>query len=359
MKRMLRQIRNVWNGISCRFALCMAFLLASGGCINEDLSVCERINISYRVQIVTTINTTIHSELTSTISEQRLGELLQEEFDQIFRDYAQDLDMLFYLKNGQLHTHDATMMNATNRTYELTIPNDNYDHVATANVGVEPDMTLSDDKDPATFSISQKKDDVIESHSTGIYSARKEIRKDLLDAEIEHHVNLYLVNSAVAVVIDPQGNAVDDVDMWVQGMATDFSVKDSVYSYNNPNQLTHGRRLKNDCGLLCNYVVCMPSFKDTTSTSTPATPSPIRATRAEEIDADTEGGEVWHFRLLTKMSNGITTQNTFKVQHPLPPGFIGIFKLRLKPDGTYGDDTESGVSVTLDWSEGSTYNPVI
>lgn len=351
-------MRNVWNGRCCRFALCMAVLLASGGCINEDLSVCERINIAYRVQIVTTITTTLHSELNSSISEQKLGVMLQEEFNDIFRDYAQDLDMLFYEKSGILNTHDVKMMNATSRTYELTIPSNDYDHVAIANVESEPSLDLSDDQDPATFSISQKKDDIVESHTTGIYSARKEILKDQPDADGEYHVRLYLVNSAIAVVIDPQGNAVDDVDMWVQGMATDFAVMDSIYSYNNPNQLTHGRRLKNDSGLLCNYCVCMPSFKDSIST-TPSAPAAIPASRADIIDVDTEGGGVWNFRLLTQMSNGITTQTTFNVRHALRPGEVVVFKLKLKEDGTYNDDMESGVSVTLDWQTGGTYNPKI
>ena len=339
-----RKFWKVWESRCCRFALCMALMLTAGGCrINEDLSVCDRLDIAYRVQIVTTITTTIHSELNNTIAEQRVGALLQEAFDSIFRDYAQDLDMLFYQKNGFLYQHEQTMMNATNRTFQLKVPADDYDHVAVANVENEPTLQLTDDTDPATFAIHQQQSNIVESHSTGIYTARKEILKDQPDEDGEYRVSLYLVNAAVAVVIDTQGFSVDSVDMWVQGMATDFAVMDSVYSFQQAEQQTHARRLVNDTELLCNYVVCMPS----------QIPSARATNRAGELVEDNRqmlSDEVlWNVDLRIQMANGTVATTRLGMYRALLPGYLMVVKLHLNADGTVSLPVTAGASVAIDW----------
>ena len=127
-----------------QYIVLLALLVATTGCrlIDDDLSVCDNqedsfLNylIRYRMNLVMEIHTMIDEDLSSA-KEKPVADALKKWSEPIFTGTAHDLDMSFYSLDGtdELRHHSFEIIDATAKSYTLTIPREDYRHLAVVNV---------------------------------------------------------------------------------------------------------------------------------------------------------------------------------------------------------------------------------
>lgn len=326
-----------WMGVALAFA--GAAMLT--GCIDEDLSECGgNFRIDYTVRLRTNLTTEISTELT-TQEEVAMGELLRSQLGGVFTDHASDIDLSFFTGGAVAHEESHTL-NASQGSFSVSLPVQQYRHLALANVAQEPLVSTVGRDQLATMSISQQEADIIDSHTAGLFSARLDM--DVENRNQQFDVTLYMVNSAVALIIDRNGLQPEEMWGYVSGMATSFAVSDSTYSYDgSPTIRTLPIDQPNLYGL---YAACMPSRNPQGST----------VHGAPSSRAEGEGDGLWQFKAYVKL-NGKVTETTLSVAAPLLAGNLKILKGKLDQDGRVVPTTQGvGASVKLDWKEGGNYD---
>ena len=67
---------------------------------------------------------------------------------------------------------------------------------------------------------------------------------------------------------------------------------------------------------------------------------------------------LWQIRAYVTLPDGTVTESILYIDRPLQAAQLRIIKARLKSDGSLQPESqEVGVSVTLDWKQGGTYEP--
>lgn len=322
-----------WMGVA--MALCA--LAATTSCIDEDLDDCPtKLRIDYTMRLRTNIDTEVTTELT-TADEVAMGGQLRAALSNVFTDHASDVDLSFFTAGALSHEESHTL-NASQGTFTITIPAQQYRHLALANVGQEPLVSVESPSELSALSIKQQQADIIDSHSAGLFTARLDM--DVEGRSQEFHTDLYMVNAAAALVIDLNGMQPDDIQGYVCGMATSFAVNDSTYAFDNSPKVR--TKALSTSKLHALYAACMPSQNPTTTTGT---------------RADATG--LWQMKVYVKL-NGKTTETILSVADPLRAGNLKILKGKLDSNGGISSQTQNvGASVTLDWKDGGSHDITI
>lgn len=309
-----------------------ALPLLMSSCIDEDLSDCDYgYRIDYNVRLHTNMQDEIDRELT-TEAEQAVGQKLRQALSGVFTEQAADLDMSFFSTSG-LTRHEVQTVNASTASLTVYLPVQEYRHLAVANTGAEPLVTIGGSDAVGTLAINQEAADTIDSHVTGLFSAR-------LPMSVEEHsqvftADLYIQNCASALVIDRNGKQPEELQAFVSGMATDFAVSDSTYSF--------GRGTVSRATLFTEgdyYVLHTATF-------------PSR----DELPAGASADDgLWRVNVLVKL-NGSYTLTVLRLHEPLKAGNLKIIKAKIGDDGSVDPDAKDiGVSVQLDWKPGNDFN---
>ena len=102
----------------------------------------------------------------------------------------------------------------------------------------------------------------------------------------------------------------------------------------------------------CHYAVSFPSRNNTVSTASALSQAPARA--------DSQAEALFRIKAYITLPDGSVTENIISVEQPLLAGYLKIIKMKMKPDGSLTPESHDvGVSVTLDWKQGGTYEPEI
>jgi hypothetical protein len=158
------------------------------------------------------------------------------------------------------------------------------------------------------------------------------------------NVRLYMVNSAAALVLDPKGQTFKDLKVYATGFANDFLIKDSTYVYESTSTMIIAQPVETGNNLLCFCSVNFPS-RD----AAPASSAWKRAGSATPL---------WRFKVYFTKMDGTVTETVLDILEPLNAGDLRIIKGSLDDEGAVIPyDSTVGVSVTLDWNEGGSYNP--
>jgi len=201
--------------------------------IDEDLSDCgDQAKLDYELRLVTNMTTELTTQLT-TQTDIRLADALKQHLDDIFTDYAHDVDLSFYDTQGDSARiqHDEHFMNANQASYTLNLPMRHYMHLATANIIDNESVTLENDQYCHSSILHQASTDTIDSHTTGVFTARQSMEV-LEGIDQSFNVHLYMANCAASLVIDPRGHGqLDKIRVYSTGFATGFNICDSVYHY--------------------------------------------------------------------------------------------------------------------------------
>lgn len=318
--------------------LISSLLLCSCSMIDEDLSRCGRENgIDYQLRLLTNIQSELSTELT-TEEEQPVAEALRARLSNIFTETAHDVDLSFYTSDSLRAKHETHIMDASQASYTLYLTVREYMHLAVANIIDAANVKLTDDETAPLSHLKQAEGDTIDSHSTGLFTARLPI--DVTgDEDKTFNVKLYMANAAAALVIDTLGvSGIQHIDVFSSGFANNFAIRDSVYTYPAKAPVVRSMDVPMPGShYACHYTVNFPSYQQPVS-------------RATE--------EYWRFMAYVTLADGTITESIISIQSPLLPEHLRVVKMKLKTDGGLEAVTgDVGVSVTLDWKEGGTYEP--
>ena len=309
-------------------------LLSSCSIIDEDLDDCGINNkIVYRLKLITNIQTELDQQLGSA-DERPVANALRQSLNGIFTDMAHDIDLSFYNTDNIREKHEQHIMNASQAEYVVYLPERDYRNLAVANITNATNVTLeSDDNTPTTMKLLQQQGDTIDSHTTGMFTARKTI--EVCNCTESFNVELYMANSCAALVVDTAGVGIRGMKVLTQDFATSFAVSDSTYAYQANPLIRSVEVPTNGQPYTCHYAVSFPS----------------RHTRSDSL---------FRIKAYVTLPDGTTTENIITVEQPLLAGYLKIIKMKMKPNGSLTPLSQDvGVSVTLNWKQGGTYEPEI
>ena len=326
------------------FYLFTISLLFGCSVIDEDLSDCgEDFNVKYEVVLKTNLNTEVQTVL-RTHMETEAADLLEDSLKMIFREYAHDVDLSFYIDNER-HFHDVHIMDADQAVYELELPADDYRHLALANIQEEQRVQVVEPYEVDRFYLEQEEGKIIDGHTAGLFTARENMNI-LSDVNQNFTVSLYMANCASALVIRTNNNLYNNI--WVEScdFADGFMLNDSVFTHRRNPIIRDKRMTTPPAGREVFYAVTFPSY-DT----------------AQEAHADTraDGGKIgysdeqsiWRKYVYVRLPNGSVTRTEIGLREPLKAGQVKIIILGMNLDGSvYSLVDEVSTSVTLDWKEG-------
>lgn len=332
-----------------QYILLLFLTVISAGCrlIDDDLSVCgEEYNLNYEMRLVTEIKLTIEEKL-SAETDKPLAEALQKWCDPFFSGHANDLEMDFYSLDGrdELRHHFSETVNGKQKTFTLTIPLEDYQHLAVVNVAGNNSMTLSGTQHAATMHLEEVGSDTIESHATSVYSARLPLMLQNIKQDTKFDVHLYMVSCAVALAVSDSSKNTHPVmsKMLVTGTANGFNVNDSTYIYNNRTRVVRAEKVMDRC-----YAALLLPSRD--SLEIAAAPD-----RAESMKAD---DSLWQIKAYTQLPGGKVTETILSIHHPLKAATLEIIKVYMMDDGSLVPEqaAEVGATVTLDWKDGGSHD---
>ena len=324
----------------------LLIVAATAGCrlIDDDLSVCgTEYTINYQMNLVTEIQMEIDEQL-SSVAEKPLADALKKWAGPIFSGEAHDLEMDFYSLDGsdELKHHFAEVINAKQKSYTLTIPREDYRHLAVVNVADNPSVSLEGTAYSSSMRLAQRNADTVESHATAVYSARLTMHMQQ-EGDLLFNVHLYMTNCAVALAVTDSTYSTKPViqQVLLSGTATNFSVNDSVYTFAKPSVI-RAEKVTN----WCYAAVAFPS-RDEIAASCPQRGVCRQATADDSL---------WALDAFVQLPNGTVTKTHLTIQRPLKASTLQIIRVYMQDDGSLVpvQKTEVGASVTLDWKEGTT-----
>jgi len=239
-------------------------------------------------------------------------------------------------------------MDANQSSYTLTLPMRKYMHLAVANITDNTVVDLANDQSGVTSSLQQATptvssgNGILPSHTTGLFTARQPMEV-LEGVDQTFNVRLYMANSAATLVLNPKGQTFKDIKVYATGFANDFLIKDSTYVYESTSTLIEAKPVESGNDLLCFCSVNFPS-RD-------AAPASVKK-RASTNPT------LWQFKVYLTKPDGKVTETILDISEPLKAGDLKIIKGELDDEGAVRPyDSTVGVSVTLEWNNGGTYNP--
>ena len=328
--------RGKWNIVDWILGLTLLVSLAACSTIDEDMSDCgEKFEMEYELQLITNIETELQTQLTIG-KEVFVADALSSHLAKIFTGVAHDIDLSFYDISSEAHLryHRSDVINDSVKSYSLFLPVQKYRTLALANLQNNSVVSVVGGDQSSTLALVQKSGEIIESHETGIFTARTDLEM-LEGVDQTFHADLYMANSATVLVLEnTDGVDVKDIQVYATGFATGFNVNDSIYTFVDNPPLVHAKSI--DTGADDMLCFCTINF-----------PSRDKA----------EGDEpLWQYVVYVTLADGSVTKSVLEMEEPLKAGEIKVVKARLQIDGSLQPvSTEVGVSVTLDWKQGGSY----
>ncbi len=319
-------------------ALLLVLTLLLSGCssIDEDLSDCgSEYEMEYKLCLETDINTELQSQLDQQTDGQ-VADALYNHLKNIFSDVAYDIDLSFYDtgKEGTLLQNKELEMGTNERSYTIFLPAHEYRHAAIANLANNHQVVKEGEKQSYTLALHQELPDTVDSHESGLFTGRADL--DVKENENQSfQVDLYMANSAAAMVIDRQGIEVKEIKVFTTGFASGFNVNDSTYTFEKTSPIVRTTSVDTGTDQLCFCSVNFPS--------------------RDKADGDEA---LWEYRVYVTLADGSVTETILSVKEPLGAGKLKVVQCTLCADGSLTTSNPSvGVSVTLEWKEGGTYEP--
>lgn len=338
---------------------CLLMLVVQTSCsvIDEDLSDCApQASLNYDLQLVTNMTTELQTELT-TQTDILLANEIKQYLSDIFSDFAHDVDLSFYDTEGDsaLLQKDKHIMDANQASYVLNLPMRQYMHLAAANVVDNELVTVANDNYCHRSQLSQVIRDTIDSHTTGVFTARQPMEV-LGDVSQNFNVHLYMANCAAALVIDPRDReTLEDIHVYSTGFATGFNICDSIYQYDRwapivRTSLVGLDRLTKGAFISVNFPSKEPASSSTRNVI--ETEEPFIAEPGEETLWEFRA-YVPHKRVVGTRTETTVTETVLRVKEPLRAGQFKIINCWVGPnDEIRTQDPDVSTSITFDWNPG-------
>ena len=327
------------------FVLGAAILSGCSYLVDEDQSDCGgSLGISYRLRLVTNERTELETVL-SEVADSPVKDALQAHLSGIFTDIAHDVDLSFYDESGERVLQLNEIMDKEHFECKPFLPAATILHGCVANVADNGPVTLEGDSEwPHGELVQGSAEGIADPQRTGLFTARKTFEVRALE-ELHEDVDLYIVNSATALVLETAGaEGIELLQVYVTGFADSFNVADSSWSFTS-TPLVRTTELQVAAGTQrCFASVHFPS-RDWPGTRT-VTDS------QEPFVSDPAPEPLWEWRIYTRIEDGSVIESLLQISNPLRAGQLKVLKAKLLDNGVVSvTDPTVGVSVTLDWNE--------
>lgn len=353
---------------------------AACGQIDDDLSDCEpivipvpdpepepepepeaQLDVDYELKLVTNMTTELQTQL-NTVAEVEMSEALKDHLGDVFKGYAHDVDLSFYdTENGfESLVHINHIMNDSTTSYSLYLPMREYMHLACANIVNNSAVSLDGFDNYNTARLLQATGDTINSHETGLFTARAEMR--VIDGVAQtFDVKLYMANASAALVVDTTGVGIKSFRAYAKGFATSFQLADSLYVFDEKSPYIRANQISmsDSINQLAFCTVNFPS-RNPNNWRMEEKKEEVAVTRAiGEIipEGESTGEKLWEYVAYVTLADGSVTQTTLTISQPLLAGEFKIIRGRLDTQGVVqSEDAHVTISVSTEWSEGATFN---
>ena len=334
--------------------LCGAATLAGCCLIDEDLTECETdYEIRYEIRLVTNRNAELETRL-GTPADAPAAAALRAGLEDVFSDYAHDLDLRFYdvirdeaAGDSLRRHHGRHNLDGSEGVFTFFLPVREYMHLAAANVEGNGAVQLEEAAGRChTARLVQAVRDTVPSHRNALFTARLPMNNIRGDESQRFDASLYMANCASALVVDTLNSHIRKLDVYAMGFATGFNLCDSSYVFSYTPYMKPERLDIPGTGNVGYLTVHFPSrdFRSGTR-SVEETEAPFLAESAPD--------PLWRYLVYATLPDGTITATRLNVYQPIRAGQLRIIKVKLKGDGSgESDDATVGVSVTLDWSPG-------
>ena len=340
-----------WFGIFC--------ILFAAGCslVDEDFSECpDELVIDYEMRLVTNVQTEIGTALSLDI-DIPVAEALRNYLKGIFSDHAHDVDLSFYDTSAPMPVleHFSDIIDASQASYTLHIPAREYMHLAVANIKDNAQVNLQDEglcHSSQLLQLAGSGDpEVVAPHTTGLFTAR--LPMDILENVSRiFNVDLYMANCAAALVVDHTAEGtpeITDLKAFTTGFASAFNIADSTYVFDS-QPLVRADRIPVEGNAESLYATVQFPSRD------PHPGSKVVIETTDPFISDNAQDALWQWVVYVTLPDGSVTESRLVFSQPLRAGQLKIIRARIGHDGILStDDTSVGVSVTLDWHQGSSH----
>ena len=369
---------------------CFFFLLAVAlsGCHEPEVEEVEHVVLHCTLSLPDAQQTELDDKLGSA-KDAPIRKALEDYLAPVFQSSVHDIDVSFFdqRRKGERTFHLVDVLDATERDYPFEVVASDYRFGGGANVSANPGVSLTSGETEKDLAFVQK-DGTSDSHRAGLFSMRGRLYvKKGTDTRIS--APLCMNNACAALILNCDSCEVVSVRATVEGLADTFNIIDSLYSFDRHTVINA------DVIDLAPYI---GSDEDNTSESNtwgydPAwitwtkTPRMVCAVGfpSRNFGTDVIDGKVviWTVNLFVTLSDGTVTRNDIYMGQPVQANRLKIVKGWLMADGSFEptppltptpspggggggtipptppspDDPVVGVSVTLNWKEGSSFTP--
>lgn len=330
------------------FVIVFPLLLGACTLIDDDLSVCDQqMVIDYELRLYTELSMQLETELT-TEAEASVRKGLERWLAPVFTDKAKDVDLRFFSGlRDELRYQIQEEINDNRTSYTIKLPKENYMHLAVANIADDRQVRLLEGDHSETMMLRFPEAEELRPMKTGVFTAR--LPMVVTDTSQHFNVHLYMANAAVVLIIDT-ALCTDLVSMegYMTGSACGFSLRDSVYAYDNHCRLQMER---------------IPTAEQTQMLP--------RKSRFESIDAPLacfgtvsmptrDEAASWTLVMRVTLTDNRHTTTTLTVEDPLKAGTLRILSCQMGENGklepTEEHEHEVGAAVELDWKDGGSHD---
>ena len=310
-------------------------------CIDEDLSDCGvDYNVEYRMEMTDDADATLRREL-YLAEEQEALTALQPVVGAVFTPLAADLGFTFHHTDGTQAYRQSRIINSASAAFTLYLSAKPYRTLAVANAEAEPVLQGEPSPTAHSWQLTHTRRDTVDSHTRGVFTGVQDI--DIpADASQSYVVPLHMRNCGCILLLDHTEAAGAQTAGYLSDMAATLQANDSTFSHADAPLVRMNRLVTNRYTALHGF--CFPSQT-----------APVY-TRA----GSDSSGAYWGLRAYVTLTDGTTTENLLYVRRPLHSEELYILKGRIDAEGRITvESREVGVSVTLNWKEGGTYEPEI
>lgn len=317
--------------------------------IYDDLSVCgEELVINYQLQLRTELSTQLQTEL-SAETDSIVREALKDWLSPVFTDKAKDIDLHFFSQETDLlNRRIRDVINANSTSYTINLPKMNYMHLALANMMDNDQMYVADDVYSTTMRLGLPDKPVLHSLNTGVFSARLPMAVE--DSSQQFNVYLYMVNAAVALIIDTtECDSLVSVEGMMNDAACGFAMRDSIFSYASPCSF---QLVNVPIGGTLGAPQAMPALRKEA-----ANHSMCMAT----VGMPTRDDAPWTINVTSHLMNNKQADNTLTITDPLKAGTLRVIQLKMNADGKLEEKSgsEVGITITVEWKDGGSHEVVL
>lgn len=321
--------------------LIFPLLFAACSLIDDDLSVCDKeLVIDYDLQLHTALSVQLQAELAAQ-TEAPVRRALEQWLAPVFTDKAQDIDLRFYSEGkDDMRYRISEVINDNRTSYSIRLPQENYMHLAVANIDDNREVHMQDGDHSTTMQLRLSDKQEVSSLNTGVFTAR--LPMEVNDSTLHFDVHLYMITAAVAVVIDTTDcDSLVSLSGTMEGSASGFSVRDSTFLFTSaPTMLLENVPIESKVATAIRRVA-----------DEDLQPYACLAT----VGMATRDDAAWSVNVTATLLDNRYVTSTITVNQPLQAGTLRVLKMKMGNSGELNPEEgqqEIGVTVEVDWKTG-------